>query len=151
MSILSRLNGWQRLWLVLSVIYLIVVIGFTFTLMPKASQYLSSRVYDTVRTIKDNVAELSLNTSLSTFEIREAYSDLSDEEFIQIIHKNYKDKVDFDAIEKKYRNKMSRLPSVRAKFIGLGLLFWIGPIILIYILGISVGWIVKGFKKEPNK
>ena len=86
MSILSRLNGWQRLWLVLSVIYLIVVAGFTVTLMPKASQYLSSRVYDTVRTIKDNVPELSLNTSLSTFEIREAYSDLSDEELIQIIH-----------------------------------------------------------------
>jgi hypothetical protein len=148
MSVLSRLSGWQRLWLVLSVIYLIAVAAFTVILMPKASQYLSSRVYDTVRTIKDNVPELS---GMYVYQIREAYSDFSDEEIIQKIHEKYKDEVDFDAIEKKYRNKMSRLPSMRAKFIGLGLLFWVAPIVLVYILGISVGWIVKGFKKEPSK
>lgn len=109
---------------------------------------MSSRVYDTIRTIKNNVPKLS---GMDVYQIREAYSDFSDEELIQIIHKNYKDKVDFDAIEKKYRNKMSRLPFVRAKFIGLGLLFWVAPIVLVYILGISVGWIVKGFKKKSSK
>ena len=148
MSILSRLSGWQRLWLILSVIYLIVVAAFTVISMPKASQYSSSRVHDTIRTIIDNVPKLS---GMYVYQIREVYSDFSDEELIQKIHEKYKDKVDFDATEKKYRNKMSRLPSVRAKFIGLGLLFWIVPVVLVYILGISGGWIVKGFKKEPSK
>jgi len=148
MSVLSKLSGWQRLWLVLSVIYLIVVAAFTIILMPKASQYSSSMVHDTIQTTIDNVPKLS---NMYVYQIREAYSDFSDEELIQKIHEKYKDEVDFDAIEKKYRNKMSHLPSVRAKFIGLGLLFWVAPIVLVYILGISVGWIVKGFKKEPSK
>ena len=58
MSKISRLNGWQRLWILSSKIYLIGVVSIAVLFFPKKADYLSTRVSDTINLTIKHVPEL---------------------------------------------------------------------------------------------
>jgi hypothetical protein len=143
MSKISRLNGWQRLWILLSTIYFIGVVSIAVLLFPKKADYLSTRVYDTINLTIKHVPDLQGSYA---YQVRDAYKDLSDEEVINKIHAKFKDKVDYSEIESDYGRKIEGLSSEKAKALGIWFLVWLIPSLATYALGRSVGWVISGFK-----
>ena len=150
---MRHLSGWQRLWVFLSTIWLVIVGFFAFTMMPKASDYATTRLYGTMNAVgkyleKENpdVHYVGPWTTRTKY-----YSDLTDNEILGKLHSKYKDTVDFTSVEREYRYKMDGLRTEQLKAVGLSFLVWIIPSLLVYILGYGVAWIVKGFQQPTEK
>jgi hypothetical protein len=77
---------------------------------------------------------------------------LSDEEIISKIHFKYKDQLNFSQIESEYIKERIKYRDKKRKYIYYFIVytfaFWFIPVIVLYSLGISVGWVVKGFQKS---
>ncbi len=117
----------------------------TVVLFPKKSDYLSTRVYDTINLAIEHVPELK---GAYAYKIREAYKDLSDEEVIEKIHAKFKDKVDYSKIEKEYNRRLEGLSLEQPKAIGIGFVMWLIPTLVVYLLGWGVGWVIRGFTQR---
>lgn len=145
-----RLNGWQRLWVVLAVIYLLPVVGFTIALFPKQRDLVSSRVYDSIRAVGEYREKNDSGFRFEgAFSFRaKYYSDISDDEIIKGLHEKWGSKVDFSKIEVEYKQKLDALPAERAKAVGIALLAWLVPVLAVYVLGLAVTWIIRGFRRE---
>jgi heme/copper-type cytochrome/quinol oxidase subunit 2 len=143
-----KLNGWQRLWVVISIIIFVVAVFFTFEHYPKKSEIYSTWANETIEVVK--------KPGEHSFLIRMAYKDYSDEELIEKLHEKYAEKnastkVKFDEIDKKYKNDLDNLPSQQTKHILICLTVYLCLIICIYVFGWSVGWVYRGFKsKQAN-
>ena len=147
-KLLNKLNGWQRLWLVLSVLYLIAVGIFTVSVIPTASDYQTDRIYDTFNLIRD-INPKAFDTDW-TYIIRERAKEMGDDAWVNQVHNQYGNKI-FHLIEQEYQNKLSALHTEQLKIVGGGLVFGTLPIIIIYVLGLSFGWVFKGFRnKSPQ-
>jgi hypothetical protein len=122
---LERLNGWQRLWIVLSVIYLIVVVTYTIAVVPRASHYARSRLYDSIDTVGRYLEreDASFRYEGGWTMRTKYYADLSDEQVLAKLHDKYKDKVDFGLVENEYRRKMNGLLLEQVQTLGIALLF----------------------------
>jgi ABC-type glycerol-3-phosphate transport system permease component len=131
-----RLSGWQRLWIVFAVLYLLPVVGFTAMVFPKQSDIARTRLYDTIRAVREYR------------EANEPDSNLSDEEVIKRLHDKWGRKVDFSQIEAEYKQKVEALPMERAKAVGIAFLVWFIPVLLIYAIGMTVAWVIRGFRRE---
>lgn len=146
----NQLNGWQRLWIVLILLYLVIVILFTTDNFPRAIEYETSRLYDSMEAVGHH---LETNTPGYTFEgaytaRQKYYGKLSDEDVITRLHTKFKDKVNFTKIESEYKAKISDLTIEQSKTIGVAFLIWLIPSIALYLLGLAVAWVIGGFRRE---
>jgi hypothetical protein len=80
--------------------------------------------------------------------MRTKYADLSDDELLARVHEKFKGKVDFEAIEAKHRREINRLPARQAEAIGVGLLAWAASSATVYALGLTLAWIIRGFRQS---
>ena len=132
-----KLSGWQRLWILLSVIYLVIPVLFLIADWPTKKEIEDKWVYDTLEIVRQ--------PSDSVFEIRSAYNDLSNQELVERVHKKF-GKAKFEKIDKEYQKELKNLNYKRLKSFGVAFLFWIVPVIVLYILGKGVGWVYRGFR-----
>jgi hypothetical protein len=146
MEKVRRLNGWQRLWVLICVIYLIVVSLVCYVEMPKKSSIFDKWAYDMIEVVKRNDPQLK---DSPTWLIKSAYEDINDEEIIQRIRNKFENyKSEFQKIDKRYKKQLDALPSKKLKTLGVFFLFWIIPSILLYLFGWSIGWVYKGFRLD---
>lgn len=143
-------NGWQRLWLVVVAMYLVPVVFLTIDALPTASAYSTTRVLDTIE-----FAGRQMESSKPgyTFEgshaVREKYySDLTDEQIIERVHAKFKDRIDFSKIESEYKRRLDNLYAEQIKVVGSSLLWWIIPSALLYLFGVAVAWVIRGFRRD---
>jgi len=150
---IRHLNGWQRLWVLLSVTWIIIVGVFASTMIPKASDYTKARLYDTIDAVEKHLEKQNPDYHyIGAWEMRtQYYPDLKDDEILDELHSKYKDTVDFTPIEREYRKKMDNLRGEQLKAVGISLLAWLIPSLVIYISGYGVGWVVKGFRQPAKK
>lgn len=139
-----KLNGWQRLWVVLSITYFAIVVAFTFSLWPNESKIENCWVYSLIDETKD--------PNDYTYQIRDAYKDISDKELIRRINAKYSSNQDYkeilNSINLKYQSELQSLWKEQIKTIAIALMAWLLPIATVYLLGLSIGWIYKGFKNK---
>ena len=139
-----KLNGWQRLWVVLSIIYFVIVVGFTFLLWSTESEIENSWVYSLIDKTKD--------PNDHSYEIRDAYKDISDKELIRRINAKYSSNKDYkeilNTINLKYQSEVQSLWKKQFRAIAIALMAWLLPIAIVYLLGLCFGWIYKGFKNK---
>ena len=142
---MRKLNGWQRLWIVVAVIYLVVVCVITSMFMAKDSEIKRSWASDIIDVVKTHDKSLQ---DLPTWKMLNVYrsSDLSYEEIIKKVKEKYST-FDYIEIDKKYEDKLASLGWERIKVASIGFLFWLVPVILAYLLGLAVGWIYRGFRE----
>lgn len=157
-----RLNGWQRLWVVLSVIYAVPVTLFTINSLAESERLSEKdRAHYALRTFSET-PENSTTEVLPLEKRRELAIDKArarlrlsgepqqdsrtDEEFVLTLQQKWRSLIDFSEIEAGYQRKMEQPSPDKAKTIGYGLLAWVVPVIFIYFLGLSVWWIVRGFR-----
>jgi hypothetical protein len=228
-----KISGWQRLWILLAVIYLFVVVGFAFLFYqpPSQSGYKNIRHNKTVVLVRRHKAEQKIddmmielkqylrkekrdafdkaaldNLGIDVKESKDEYIitvkddegiafpknlspdtvvealgkhlkenikppgewdvvsekplkpsaedflDLKDKEIISGLHQKYGDSIDFSAIESEYKENELKYEKDKKRFlfkyVASAFAFWIIPMIAVYILGLSIGWVVKGFRKK---
>ena len=138
-----RLNGWQRTWIVLSIIWIALLASFYLALKPPEDQ----RYRDWVNALITYLIRQSPDLHGQTPEsVRAAYSDLSDKQLVNALHDTYLPKhpayrYGFSEIDGKYTESHDALPhKVRC----LGTAF--GTPLLLYVLGFAVSWVRAGFK-----
>lgn len=75
----------------------------------------------------------------------ESYRDLTDDEIISKGYKKYGSVIDFSTIDKEFENKSKNF---LYRFFLITFAVWIVPVVVIYILGLSIGWIIRGFREK---
>ncbi|MDO8319717.1 hypothetical protein, partial [Rhodoferax sp.] len=148
------LNGWQRLWLVLSILYLAAVVPLAIEARPKASDIVNSRVHESIdlagKYMESSTAGYSYEGSASV--IAKHYSDMSDEQILERLHQRFTDKVELSKIDRKYEKQMQELKGEQLAHVGWSVAAWLGPVLFVYALGAAVAWVIKGFRRrEANE
>lgn len=130
------LNGWQRLWVLFSILYLVVVciVGFVF-------------YKDSAHGYSDSEQKINRDA----FYVAECPS---------ILQKYPSGRVPMSQVEdlaNEQKRKIARCFAIdrinkkiaddRVKVIQIAAVSWLGPIIVIYLLGLGVMWVRRGFGK----
>jgi len=139
---IKSLNGWQRLWVLTSLIYLIFVIFVAVVDFPSPG-----KTY-----ISDD--EVIKKLSTKTLEIL-TKGDNSSPKWNVDLNNGYKINVpvntieaDLEYIAKDYNDSIHKISeSKRVSFIGTMMLVWLIPCLAVYIFGLSLRWVYKGFRK----
>jgi len=147
---LLRLNGWQRMWVVVSLLYLVAVIIFTIAFMPERANIEQAWEYETDAIAGSNTRlELPFRDMSDEARVKvirevypDAYQDLNDEELATAL----RTRIGF--INIKHQARLAGLFGEQVKSMGLGLLAWIVPSVVLYMLGWSIGWIYRGFQSR---
>lgn len=153
MNNLNRLNGWQRLWLVLAGIYAIPVALVAYDSMPTQAAIDRNYANETIESVKSLDVTLK---SQPTWQIRDAYKDLSDREIVQRIHEKWQKKnvfqdMEFQEIDKRYKEKSEGLLKERVRTVGIAFVIWIATVIGTYVFAWLAGWVYRGFRNPTDK
>lgn len=209
-AMIKKLNGWQRLWVVVSGLYLCLVAVYVTLTLPTPEKTPHSQIfYDQLRPeLKKNIVTTSAiehgpwedyqsqsavpgwipdaapakksdgwnvvsetpATKENAQKLKEAsdkatplnLSAYSDDELRQMLGiqsvgmpnghvlnfssiLSEKDKT--EVTQDYWRSVEKAASQKRLHYIFIALLFWAGPVIILYVLGWSVGWVHRGFKK----
>ena len=130
------LNGWQRIWLVVSVILLVSTLFVVVALWPERDVSVLENI---------NSPKCQAWRELPKGFFPEKLPDWKDEcyslqSFLYYQRVNLKTIADYD----KY------LAWARVKTVTVSMGFWIVSIVVIYLFGWSIGWIIKGFSKQSG-
>ena len=142
------LNGWQRLWIVTSVILLGIFMFYSYLhYWPEKNQV----QYEWALELVDLVSKHN-EFSQDEFELYSKYKDIPKDEFINKFTNKYIEDNRYSEsvknINEKYNKLIKSLWKKKIKIILLSLLSWLLSIIFIYVFGFSICWIYRGFKKE---
>jgi hypothetical protein len=157
-----KLNGWRRLWIVLSVIYLMVVCWFGFSALPAVDSYEQAKAIfylsesfdadmEFSRAIGDRVGEdkASQDRIIGARLLRSTtHEEETDAEIIKRIGDKYVGKIDFTKLDAEAAATIDAQKSRRLAFIVNTAAYWIVPVLVIYLLGSAIGWVVRGFRKK---
>ena len=169
---LKKLNGWQRLWVVVSVLWLLFVVGVSIVgdVIPTADG-LEARLGRNTRnlqrewalaTIEAARVAISMSGQTTAGRIRASYDELTDVETVERLHNRFPE-IDFEPVDSDYQEKLDgeqtrhqeRLDALRveqAKHIGLISLGWFAaPSVGLYLFGWAVAWVRRGFKLKRDR
>lgn len=165
---LKKLNGWQRLWVVVSALWLLFVVGVAIVgdVIPTADG-LEARLGRNTRylqrewalaTIEAARVAISLSGQTTAGRIRASYDELSDVETVERLHNRFPE-IDFEPVDSDYQEKLDgeqtrhqerldALALAQAESIGLLLMAWLCPSFGLYLLGWAMAWVWRGFKSK---
>jgi hypothetical protein len=130
-----RFNGWQRLWIVVSALMLVLPLSLVGILWPERESGILADL---------NAPACKPWRELPDGFFPDKYPEWGEEchslgYFLYYRQINVRSERDYD----------SYLIRSRAKLVLIALLLWAGIVVVIYVLGWSVGWIARGFSKTP--
>jgi len=176
---LKNLKGWQRLSILLSAIWLVVVVAGTIVFLITATGVLKvllesgeaaagggwakasiQIVWDDPSTgfgFRGNIMPNPFTATRDMAAARDKYPDLDDATFARSWQKAYPN-VNFDEVNALFEDNLSELQGLyregRTEVVlrtsGLGFLFWLVPSILIYLVAWGVVWVWRGFRKGES-
>lgn len=142
------LNGWQRLWVLVSTLYLVPVVVVAVTTFPNPDHIAhqssfeenlspESRIKIAIPDAKGIVwdDQVGLEVEMPNGHILQFKKGIKDEEAKTVANEYY-------GLLKQQVNKERPL-HVLFVFV-----WWLGPVIFLYVFGWAIGWVYKGFKKS---
>jgi len=146
-----KLNGWQRLWIVSSALWLVCVSILTYNIYYSShkndAEIYHAWVNETLEYLIAQVPELK-DYTVST--LRNDYADIADKELKEALHKKFIPKhpayeYGLTEIDSKYENRITS-KSENTRFILFPyILLAIGFPIILYVFGWTIAWIKNGF------
>ena len=147
---ISELNGWQRLWILMSVIYLLFVLVKGYADFPTADntflsdneilKYLSDQTLQMLSDEGETIGRFS--------KIKEKFVLPTGQEIYLSTKFTPKDK---DNLYNDYEKAISNIVNKkRIVFLLYMLAFWAIPCLSIYAIGLSFHWVYRGFKKKQK-
>ena len=148
---MSGLNGWQRLWILISAIYLLLVLVMGYADFPTANNtFLADD--EILKNLSDKTLLMLADEgeTVGRFsKIKEKFSLPTGQEIYLSTKFTSKDK---DNLYKDYEKAISNIVNKKRMFFLLYMLaFWAIPCLSIYALGVSFRWVYRGFKKSKNE
>lgn len=170
MNATNRLNGWQRLLILLAIIWAILVVAFTVTRWPKTWQ--------TEAEIRSHWVSHWANDRIAVFEKYEGngepfdvyrgkvFAGKSDEEIVNPRGFDIFTAVGVDDQSPSFRKDRARTDEVieldhkysaivnslprrsRAETVGIAFLAWGLPLAMLYLIGVGVHWVYEGFRRK---
>lgn len=168
---LGALNGWQRLWILLSGLYLVVVVGVAYTTLPRVeSRWHTDDLYQRMRpevlrkvAMRDSDLEESRAPQVGSISVGKVGFDLetarpvaAGDEIVEVEMPNghllpflrtatQSDKA--AAIAGYILALEADVKERQSSHILLSFFAWVAPCIAIYILGNCIAWVRRGFRK----
>jgi hypothetical protein len=154
---LNRLSGWQRLWILLAIIWAVPVVAFTIAALPTDTE---SEIYAQWAIEKIELIRRFHGQNESQTEYRrKVYGNATDREVVRprADPSKHFDPLtampgdELDAINQRYESRLAQLE--RHSPIGTairGFLVWALPAIALYLLGIGVHWVYSGFRSRET-
>lgn len=126
----GRMNSWQRLWRALMTLWLGVLVAWTVfsgsELFPRATTLMSTRVEASLSEVGRHLDDVTPGDAyVSNAELRRArYSGLTDEQLIERLHAEFAGRVDFSAIESRYRRDVAAMRPKQARALAITFVAW---------------------------
>lgn len=143
------LGGYHRLWIVSSLVYLGVVIIYVVMIWPNPLNISNKSVF--YESLPDKVKNIIINTPLSDelAFIPEKSNPVEMPNKYIIYFKTNTSLEDMRKASAEYWKQVNK-ESFRQKIriLSFGVMFWIIPCLVIYILAFSINWIIQGFKNH---
>ncbi len=153
-----KLSGWHRLWIVTVIFYGIAVAFVAFATRPTASGIEWQWINQATDAIAEKITEKE-GKEVTSYRAREAlFRDKTNPEIIswlknvaQSPSENQKvfSRV-VSEINNKFNNEIELLPGKQRDHYFQSVLWWAIPSICLYLLGWSIGWIIRGFKHNKH-
>ena len=153
---IRNLNGWQRLWLVLAILWLFTVPFLLMTGFPIEEKWnVEARLksmeikeaFERKRVVidsgcQDRAKEFGVPADFGRCMTAHSY------DFQNLKRREQEDQT-LAYTEQRVRIEES-LGNEQFKYLGLGALVWFLPVVALYLLGWAVGWIRKGFSARDR-
>lgn len=147
---IANLNGWQRLWVLLCALWLIAVSVGGFLTFPSLAKLSHEKVFED-RLKPESRARLAVPDSNGVIWDDEVGAAIEEPNgHILRVKKGLKEE-EIVAVAEDYKRILER--QVKKNGIAHGLMmlaYWTVPSMLIYLLGWTVGWVYRGFKKTAS-
>jgi hypothetical protein len=145
-SQMGQLKPWQRLWFVTGVIYLLLLAGSYYMLMPTEDSIGRSMVFAVTEEVR--LYEGLAFAGESPRKIFDVARSLGYATWIAQVRSKYRigkeGNTGFDRVEKGYREELSELPRKRMFGVLLCVIAWVAPMSFMYLSGLVIDWIKRG-------
>lgn len=159
---MPRINGWQRLWIVLSILYFFIVIFLAFLIWPETTTVEKHFYNETNRLINEakgknekiEISELieeALRRKLLDTPKNEAEIMMANKNWLALAERNileHQGQIDFTEVRSSYEEGLRKQTEHRKQIILASSLSWILPIVVFYIFGLTICWVIRGFQKS---
>lgn len=147
-----RFGGWTRIWIALSVLLGFLVSFIAYEDRPTRERVVSDWVEAASVLISEKVT-IAENQQLSSYAVRNAYFNKSERENLELLKEfeiSPSEKAelfssDLALINKKYESRLESMFALSASHWGKAFIWWLVISVLIYSVGWTVGWIIRGF------
>lgn len=157
-----ELNGWQRLWVVFSVIGFIGMVTTVAILWP-SNEPVEREFFDDVymliykSTGKPGVSPASayfeeaalrglLTPQQTTLYNKKRWAELAELAIAKSRERG--NRIDFSVVKRKHQRSAQDVQAEQKKLVIRGAFSWFAVIAAIYVLGLSVEWIIRGFRSS---
>jgi hypothetical protein len=143
-----KLNGWQRLWVVASVIAIIPFSYFVFLNFRTVEDITHDNSYYSRMSDEDRqklIIKSSKNNDVHNENIAASVS--LPNGYVLLFNKDY-DAATIEQVSKSYYEILKEESAKQNKTLIINnILAWLSISIMVYVLGFGIAWIIKGFKK----
>ncbi len=127
-----RLNGWQRLWIFCSLLYLIITIFFSYIYFPPQKHYRDPAI-------------VAFYNDLDNPNIRkDFFHALLESAYPRF--KNIDKNESISELKRLYKTQKNDYYSALLKHAFITIIFFLVPVLFFYLFGYGVFWVVLGFK-----
>jgi hypothetical protein len=141
-----KLNGWQRLWVVVCVVWALVVTGFLLTGLKVRADV--DRWHEEITAdYESKIVELQNPVKNKGERTHSFLYELNTRDFRTIDEvKSARRHVEAD-----YIDQLENLHWFQAKQIGAAFAWWVFSGALVYGLGLTLNWVCQGFRPKPAR
>ena len=134
------MNGWQRLWVLLSGIMALITIAAAFSLIIRQDEYRNDheQLMDNYQT-KLKEIQYPTNEPAQDYYYNEQTSHLRTVDEVKSAMRHANDD---------YKEKVDNLPWLQAKLASLWLIGWATICSIVYVFGWLVAWVIRGFRPK---
>lgn len=150
------MNGWMRLWVVLSALYLTVGFVISIGTFPTKEGHRGYWVFEGIQAMAEAISAHSVYGGIATpDDIRNTILKGKDDEAIVawfqdvIVHPQPHSEIYAKALETVNVNYVGVLPPYQRDFLTSTALILLIPVVSFLILGWAFAWVVRGFRKPP--
>jgi hypothetical protein len=142
----NQFKPWQRLWFATGVIYLLLLVGSYYVLIPTQESIERSMVFAVTEEVRRYDGLVFAGESpRKIYDIARSQGYAA---WIAQIRSKYRigkeGNAGFDTVEKGYQKELSALPRKRLFGLLLCVIAWVGPMSFMYLSGLLIDWIKRG-------
>lgn len=141
---IRSLNGWQRLWIVASFIYFVIICGYTVLNFPQPENYKDRWEYIAKLSPQSRALLLPRPTGWRVLNFDSNFF-MPDGTLLEFENGVSKKKI--SSVKKEYWALVTAATNERRwLLIASAALWWSVPSIALYALGLAIGWVYRGFR-----